>query len=174
MSEKLFGGNYTVAQVTVLIIIAILITLSLVIALNCCIECCYKGSNNLQKCDEEDERFFDKEYYDEICTLLYRHNQMEMKQIEEDLKVRRKIEPTIHGEPIKQVRMMDQEGSKSGRLFLSKDDLEKFKIDHNVEIKDKTVAMTDKRRTWIGIEDEGKFEPVQMPVVVASQGIEIM
>lgn len=37
---------------------------------------------------------------------------------------------------------------------------------YSIQIKGKATEiqkMVNKRRTWIGIEDDGRFEPVQMP-----------
>ncbi|VBB30006.1 unnamed protein product [Acanthocheilonema viteae] len=116
-----------------------------------------------------------KEYYDEICTLLYRHNQMEIKQMKEDWELSRKKES--HQEPKEHTKLPQQRSNtNSEKIILLKDDLRPFKIDHNVEIKGRTSIaiekMVNKRRTWIGIEDDGRFEPIQMPTAGVTQEIQ--
>ncbi|OZC08850.1 hypothetical protein X798_04082, partial [Onchocerca flexuosa] len=91
MFANSFSVNFTVPQMAMFIMAVILIFLLLVIALNCYIECCIRHTNILQKC-EGDQQFFDKEYYDEICTLFYRHNQIEIKQIEKNRELKRQKE----------------------------------------------------------------------------------
>uniref|UniRef100_A0A0R3RH09 Uncharacterized protein n=1 Tax=Elaeophora elaphi TaxID=1147741 RepID=A0A0R3RH09_9BILA len=170
MFAELFSGNFTAPQIAIFIMAAILIILSLVIALNCCIECCCR-TNDLQRC-EDDQQFYDKEYYDEICTLLYRHNQMEIKQMKEDWELNRKKtqESTRYTKLPTEKSWTDPE-----KILLLKDDLKRFKIDHNVKIKGKAIIigkMIGKRRTWTGIEDDGRFEPVQMPLADVTQQIQ--
>lgn len=168
MFEKLFEGDPTALEIVMFIMALVLIILSLVITLNCCAQCCCKG-NDLQWYEEEDRRFFDKEYYDEICLLLYRHKQMEIKQMEWDHKLNceREAYKKLHSQ---QNLLHGRPRTYSERLLL-KQELEQFKIDHNIEIKDKElveVEMGNKRRTWIGLRDDGKFEPVQLPNATVS------
>ncbi|VDK54146.1 unnamed protein product [Gongylonema pulchrum] len=79
MLVKLFGGDLTALEIVMLVTVAILIILFLVIIVNCCMQCCC-DVNDLHGCEEEDRKFLGKEYYDEICLLLYRHKQMEMRE----------------------------------------------------------------------------------------------
>uniref|UniRef100_A0A8R1TXH0 Uncharacterized protein n=2 Tax=Onchocerca TaxID=6281 RepID=A0A8R1TXH0_ONCVO len=177
MFANLFSGNFTVPQMAMFTIAVILIFLSLVIALNCYIECCSRHTNDLQKCGDN-QQFFGKgdylEYYDEICILFYRHSQMEIKQIEKDWELKQQKEALK--KPTRYTKLL-QERSRTncGKLLLLKDNLEPLKINHNVEIKDEVIVMekmVNKRKTWTGIDDGSKFEPVQMPTVGVTQGIQ--
>ncbi|EFO28410.2 hypothetical protein LOAG_00056 [Loa loa] len=133
MFAKLFNNNFTALQMAISILALILIILSLVIALNCYVECCCRGTDDLERCEEEEQQFLDKEYYDEICTLLYRHNQMEIKQMGEDWELKRKKE--TDKESTRHAKLLQETpGANSEKCLLLKGDLEPFKINHSVEV----------------------------------------
>uniref|UniRef100_A0A1I8EE97 Uncharacterized protein n=1 Tax=Wuchereria bancrofti TaxID=6293 RepID=A0A1I8EE97_WUCBA len=199
MFTELFNGKFIVPQMAIFIMVVILIILSLVITINCYIECCRRRTNDLRR--YKDQQFFDKgdriEYYDEICTLLYRHNKMETRQMGEDWELKLKKEvlrlenPKItvcglfmrtnifqtHKEPTKQTKLLQERARTNPEKFpLLKDELEPFKINHDVKIREKTTTMgkmASKRRTWIGIEDDERFEQIQMPNANAIQEVQI-
>ncbi|VDM92087.1 unnamed protein product [Onchocerca ochengi] len=99
---------------------------------------------------------------------------MEIKQIEKDWELKQQKEALK--KPTRYTKLL-QERSRTncGKLLLLKDNLEPLKINHNVEIKDEVIVMekmVNKRKTWTGIDDGSKFEPVQMPTVGVTQGIQ--
>ncbi|VDN41234.1 unnamed protein product [Gongylonema pulchrum] len=56
-----------------------------------------------------------------------------------------------------------------------KQELEQYKIDHNIQIKNRRMAdenLAHKRRTWGGLREDGEFEPVQMPDITVSQEVQ--
>ncbi|VDM08629.1 unnamed protein product [Wuchereria bancrofti] len=107
--------------------------------------------------------------------MLYRHNKMETRQMGEDWEL--KLKKETHKEPTKQTKLLQERARTNPEKFpLLKDELEPFKINHDVKIREKTTTMgkmASKRRTWIGIEDDERFEQIQMPNANAIQEVQI-
>ncbi|VDO33571.1 unnamed protein product [Brugia timori] len=172
MFVELYNGKFTVPQMAIFIMVVILLILSLVITINCYMECCRRRINDLRR--YKDQQFFDKEYYDGICTLLYRHNKVETRQMGEDWELELKKE--TRKESTRQKKLLQERiRTNPEKFLLLKDELEPLKINHDVEIRKKTTTMgkmVSKRRTWIGIDDDGRFEQVQMPNANAIQKVQ--